>query len=207
MTHHDATRLITEPQQEKAFLCIRMIRVVKQPGALVEESSPGFLKRNAVLYEIGSRLCGIPGKLDIAHSNILEIRPDCGSTLTVFPRSTHGFNQADGFQFVPVRLHCFASPIKALPRIRRIDGLFLRSGCTADCVSMKSIAAIPVRRSNNRIDSPRNARTRLRAGAQYQTRRQVFAKDPAQRALVTFRAPFQLRDHTGVGKPRPGDGE
>ena len=53
----------------------------------------------------------------------------------------------------------------------------------------------------------RNARTRLRAGAQHQTRRQVFAKDPAQRALVTFRAPFQLRDHSGVGKSRPGDGE
>ena len=50
-----------------------MIRVVEQAGILVQKSGLRFFEGDTVLRQVGSSLAAIPGKLDIAHSNMLAI--------------------------------------------------------------------------------------------------------------------------------------
>jgi hypothetical protein len=50
-----------------------VIRVIYQAGALIQKNSFCFLEGDAMLYQVGSGLAPIPGKLDIAHSIILAI--------------------------------------------------------------------------------------------------------------------------------------
>jgi hypothetical protein len=58
-------------QQKESGISRGLIRIIHQPGALVEESGSGLLKGDTVLVQVRAGLAAIPGKFDIAHSIIL----------------------------------------------------------------------------------------------------------------------------------------
>ena len=73
MTDDQAVRLKTITQEQEPFFFPGVIRVIDQAGALIQKNSLSFLERDAVLYQVGSSLALIPGKLNIAHTGILAI--------------------------------------------------------------------------------------------------------------------------------------
>ena len=73
MTHDKTPRLDAIPKQQEPILIRGVIGIADQAGALIQKHRLRFLKRDAVLQQIGPRLTPVPGKFDIAHSIILAI--------------------------------------------------------------------------------------------------------------------------------------
>jgi hypothetical protein len=50
-----------------------VVRIVDQAGVLIQKDGLRFLKRDAVLYQVGFSFAAIPGKFDIAYIIILAM--------------------------------------------------------------------------------------------------------------------------------------
>ena len=73
MIDNQAACLKAVTQDHESFFYLRVIGIVDQACALVQENRLRLVERDAVLGEVGSSLAPVPGKVYIAHSIILAL--------------------------------------------------------------------------------------------------------------------------------------
>jgi hypothetical protein len=68
VTHNDHPQFKTHPEQNEAVFFFRMIRIEELHGILIGKRRSRLFEGNAVLFEIGPFLRGIPLESNLVHA-------------------------------------------------------------------------------------------------------------------------------------------
>ena len=67
VTHDESAQRRAQAEQNETIFVVGMVRVIDEPGMVVQKDRLSFLKRDAVLVLVGSVLPGIPFKPEASH--------------------------------------------------------------------------------------------------------------------------------------------